>query len=87
MLGVLASCCVRASYAANSHAIKTPARCVARGGPCFDGHLARISCRPTTLADNEQYDTDDYFGDMCRFAPVIQGRRSGPAQKREPPAR
>ena len=25
--------------------------------------------------------------DKCRFAPAIKGRRSGPAQKRETPAR
>ena len=74
-------------YAANSHAIKTPACCFAQGGPCLAVHLARISCRPTTMADNEQNDADDYFGDMCRLATVIPGRRTGPAQKRDPPAR
>ena len=39
------------------------------------------------MEDNEQQDTDDYFGDMDRLAPVIQGRRTGPVQKGEPPAR
>ena len=33
------------------------------------------------------HDTDDYFGDKCRLAPEIQGRRTGPVQKGEPPAR
>ena len=68
-------------YAANSHAIKTPARCFARGGPCLAVHLARISCRPTTMADNEQNDADDYFGDMCRVAPRDTRATVRPVQK------
>ena len=30
---------------------------------------------------------ENNFVDKCRLAPAIKGRRSGPAQKREPPAR
>ena len=70
-LGVLASCCVSVSSGAgasslantrDSHAIKTPSSSFAQGGPCLAGHLASISCRPTTLADNEQYVKENNFG-------------------------
>ena len=30
---------------------------------------------------------ENNFVDKCRLAPAIKGPRSGPAQKREPPAR
>ena len=39
------------------------------------------------MADNEQYDKEKNFEDKCRLVPEIQGRRTGPAQKGEPPAR
>ena len=75
------------SHAVNSHAIKTPSCCLAQGGPCLAGHLATISCRPTTMENNEQNNEENYFDDKCRLAPAIQGRRTGPAQKGDPPAR
>ena len=34
-----------------------------------------------------QNDTDNFFVDKRRLAPEIQGRRTGPAQKGEHPAR
>ena len=51
--------CEGALRAVNSHAIKTPSSSFALGGPCLADHLASISCRPTTLADNEQYDKEN----------------------------
>ena len=53
--------CEGVLHAANSHAIKTPSSSCAQGGPCLAGHLASISCRPTTLADDEQYDKENNF--------------------------
>ena len=79
--------CEGALRAVNFHSIKTPSSSFAQGGPCLSDHLASISCRPTTMTDNEQYDKEKNFEDKCRLAPEIQGRRTGPAQKGEHPAR
>ena len=39
------------------------------------------------LADYLLNDLDDFLTDEPRLAPEIQGRRTGPVQKGEPPAR
>ena len=43
--------------------------------------------RPSRLVDYSLNDPDDSLLTKSRLAPVTQGRRTGPAQKREPPAR
>ena len=78
--------CEGALRAVNSHAIKTPSCCFAQGGPCLAGHLGHFllyDLKDNFLPNNKE----NNFVDKCRLAPVIQGRRTGPAQKREPPAR
>ena len=40
-----------------------------------------------SVGDSVKNKADDFFLDKDRLAPVIQGLRTGPAQKREPPAR
>ena len=40
-----------------------------------------------SVGDSVKNKADNFFVDKDRLAPEIQGLRSGPAQKREPPAR
>ena len=49
------------------------------------GHLGKRS--EAKLVDYFLNDLDDVVLTKCRLAPVIKGRRTGPAQKGEHPAR